>query len=129
MPTVSDARVGDCTTLTSHGNAEQRSDRQELGVRVAESRAQLEHRNQDQIADQRPFSAEPVRQDSEQQGAERSEEKSESNGRGDLLASKVAPSFHFASYLCVDIELLRQPRYRQGDSEEVVAVACPRKPT
>jgi hypothetical protein len=67
---------------STHSYAEQRPNRQELLVRVAERRPQLEDGDQQQVDDQRPFPTVSVSGDTEDDGPDRSEEEGEGDGRG-----------------------------------------------
>ena len=73
--------------LTAHGDTEERTNSQELWVGVAESRSELKHRDQDQVADQGPLPAESIGENTEEQRAKRSEEQCEGDSGGDCLPS------------------------------------------
>jgi hypothetical protein len=69
---------------STHRYPEQRPDRQELLVRVAERRPQLEDGDQQQVDDQRPFPTVSVRGDSEDDRPDRSEEEGKGDGGGNV---------------------------------------------
>lgn len=74
------------TPNTTHCNPEQRPNRQELTVGITKSTAELKDADQNQVADQGPFSTVSIGQETEDERAERSEEESEGDGGGDVFS-------------------------------------------
>lgn len=89
IPSAYLPRIEKVLAPTTHPNSthrypERRPDRQELLVRVAERRPQLEDGDQQQVDDQRPFPTVSVRGDSEDDRPDRSEEEGKGDGGGNV---------------------------------------------